>query len=238
MGSHYDQKKGITAPQLSDSDWEILNSYRDILPGLVLAFGQNTTAALYSAEDDAFLCVAAENGQVDQIEVGAPLEDFASDAVSDEAGAHGKNTIGIYYSRTQDNRSLKCVINIIRNKFRTIIGVLCVRIDVSIPLHEFMRGFIPVVDNNLANGISDEPAPLETVEEMCDHLIDQAISNANDNPQLSTTDRNRFIVQQLNTSGIFNIRGSISLVANELGVSRYTIYNYLKASPAGESPEE
>lgn len=36
------------------------------------------------------------------------------------------------------------------------------------------------------------------------------------------------IVQQLKDENIFSVRGAVSIVANELGVSRYTIYNYLK----------
>ena len=45
---------------------------------------------------------------------------------------------------------------------------------------------------------------------------------------LSATERNRMIVQQLKDENIFSVRGAVSIVANELGVSRYTIYNYLK----------
>lgn len=224
----YNHLKSNQIYTLTPSDWDLLNSYKNILSGIVLVYGPNCMAALYSAENSSFPCIAVENGQVEDLAIGQPLAKFPADALMDESHPGGKNVIGIYYQRTADDRSLKCVVNVIRNKHQIVIGALCISIDLSVPLHEFVRNFIPVVDNDLANGISDSSPTVNTIDDMIDHIIQQAIASANEQPALSVTERNRLIVHQLSRSGIFNIRGAISLVANELGVSRYTIYNYLK----------
>ncbi len=211
------------------SDQLILNSFKTQLPGIVAVFGPNCVASLHSAEDRTYPCIAVENGQIDDIEIGTPLSAFAADAVSGEAHHGGKNMIGLYYSKTPKDHAIKCVINLIRNENLDLIGCLCISIDVSVPLHEFMRSFIPVVDNkNLAEGLSEPIEQIDNVSDLIHQSIAQAIEEANSSRGLSATNRNRLIVQQLQENGIFTIRGAIGMVANELGVSRYTIYNYLK----------
>ena len=137
--------------------------------------------------------------------------------------------IGLYYSKTPRDHALKCVINLIRNESLDLVGCLCICIDVSVPLHEVMRNFIPVVDSkNLAEGLSEPIGQIDTVSDLIHQSITQALEEANASKGLSSTNRNRLIVQQLQENGIFSIRGAVGMVANELGVSRYTIYNYLK----------
>lgn len=235
--SHAERRYSVPVRPLTPSDWNILDSYKSILRGLVLVNGPNCVASLHSAENRAYPCIAVENGEIDDITIGTHLPSFPADALTDEAYRGGKDTIGLYYARTKDDHSLKCVINVIRNENRDLIGALCVSVDVSVPLHQFMRSYIPVVDNDLAVGISEMASPIETVEDMIKHSIEQAVINANNYRGISATERNRMIVKQLNANGIFNIRGAVSSVADELGVSRYSIYNYLKDSLVEPEPE-
>ncbi len=214
---------------MNKADRDLLNNYKTQLPGIVAVFGPNCMASLHSAEDRTYPCIAVENGQIDDVSIGTPLSAFAADAVSGEAHHGGKNMIGLYYSKTPRDHALKCVINLIRNESLDLVGCLCICIDVSVPLHEFMRNFIPVVDSkNLAEGLSEPIGQIDTVSDLIHQSITQALEGANASKGLSSTNRNRFIVQQLQENGIFSIRGAVGMVANELGVSRYTIYNYLK----------
>ncbi len=213
-------------------DRVLLDGYAALLPGIVTLFGPNCVASLHSAEDESFPCVAVENGAIVGMKIAMPMPEFAADAVSDEAHHGGKNTIGLYYSKTADDHALKCVVNLIRNPGHDLIGCLCISIDVSVPLHEFIRNFIPVVDNDLAESIAEPlTSNIENIDQLIYRSIAQAMEEANSCRGLSATDRNRLVVQQLQNSSIFNIRGAVNIVAKELGVSRYTVYNYLKDSP-------
>lgn len=216
---------------LTDSDWNILNSYKAVLHGIALVGGPNCAVSLHAATDSLFPCIAAENGELSDISVGSPLPSFPSDALMDEASRDGNNTLGLYYARNANEHALKCVVNAIRNENRDLIGALYISVDVSIPLHQFMRSYIPVVDNDLAVGLSETPTQVETVGDMINRSIEQAKLSADNYRGLSATERNRLIVKHLNASGIFNIRGAVSIVAEELGVSRYSVYNYLKDTP-------
>lgn len=237
--SYTERRYGIPVRTLTVTDWYILNSYKTVLHGLVLAYGPNCVVSLHSAENRSYPCIAVENGAIDNIFIGTPLSGFPADALTDEAHRDGKDTIGIYYARTANEHAIKCVINVIRNEHRDLIGALCVSIDVSVPIHEFMRSYIPVVDNDLASGISEDTTAFETVGDMINHSIEQALAHANTQQNLSVTERNRLVVQQLYNNDIFDVRGAVGIVAKALNVSRYSIYNYIKvASKDAPTPSE
>lgn len=226
----YTKEQNGTQPYvLTTSDRHILNSMKALLPGIALVFGPGCVVSLHSAETPAYPCIAAENGEIDNMTIGAPVTGFVADILADEAHHGGKNTVGVYYSKTSQNHAVKCVINIIRNEMQDLIGCMCICIDVSMPLHEFVRNFIPVVDNNLADSLSEPMGPVvKSVNDMIHSSIEQAVTLANGQRSISATERNKLIVKHLQSCGIFDIRSAVSIVAKELGVSRYTIYNYLK----------
>jgi len=45
---------------------------------------------------------------------------------------------------------------------------------------------------------------------------------------LPPSEKNKLIIQELYKKGLFNVRGAIDLAAKEIGVSRYTVYNYIR----------
>jgi predicted transcriptional regulator YheO len=45
---------------------------------------------------------------------------------------------------------------------------------------------------------------------------------------VSASEKNRMIIAGLARKGIFDIKGAIDIVAKEIGVSKYTIYHYLR----------
>lgn len=218
------QRYALTVP-----DRRILTVMRTLLPGIALVFGPSCMVSLHSAAEPHFACIAVENGHINNISIGSPVSEFVEDILTDEAHHGGKNTVGIYYAKTADDHAIKSVINLIRNENQDLIGCMCICIDVSVPLHKFMRNFIPVVDKDLANSISDPIGnAIENVNDMIHISLEQALTTANGINSDSATERNKFVVKTLQNSGIFNIRSAVSIVAKELGVSRYTIYNYLK----------
>lgn len=58
--------------------------------------------------------------------------------------------------------------------------------------------------------------------------LDEAIEQGNKNRGIPTIDKNRYIVSELYNKDMFDIKGVVDIVAKEIGVSRYTIYNYIR----------
>jgi len=59
-------------------------------------------------------------------------------------------------------------------------------------------------------------------------MLEKVIDNIKTQRKISFSEKNKLIVFELYKRGVFNVRGVIDLVAKELGISRYTIYNYLR----------
>ena len=93
----------------------------------------------------------------------------------------------------------------------------------------FFESLMLKVDEGLAEGISEpKRSAVPDIDQVVRKSMARAQEKAGNVKGLSATERNRMIVQQLKDENIFSVRGAVSIVANELGVSRYTIYNYLK----------
>ncbi len=213
---------------LTNTDREKLECIRRMMPAIALAFGTNCMVTLHSAETPELPCIAVENGFINNLKIGDPAAGFVRDTMLEEGKRGGKDTIGVYYTRTVHDHAIKCVISVIRNERNDPIGCLCIGIDVAVPLNEFLQSFTPDADNDLANSLSDPSSLIGNIDQMVEHAISQAVAVVNERKGLSATDRNRSIVQILHDNGIFSVRGAVGVVATALGVTRYTIYNYLK----------
>lgn len=207
---------------------EILSAMAGVVHAIALVFGPTCLVVLRSM-DQGMPCIAVANGERNDVSIGLPAPEFILDAVEEEGKAREKQDIGIYYTRTKKEHTMKCVVHMVRNHEGDVIGTLSIGIDISAPLHEFIRSFIPVVDNNLAESISEPlSAGLTDIMALIHERVESAALALSNVAGLSSADRNRAIVCQLMKENIFSIRGAVNYVANELGVSRYTIYNYLK----------
>ena len=66
------------------------------------------------------------------------------------------------------------------------------------------------------------------IDNTMDSLFEQAVSEIGKRPASMITDEKIRLVKILEQKGAFQIRGVVSQVALRLGVSTFTIYNYLK----------
>ena len=67
-----------------------------------------------------------------------------------------------------------------------------------------------------------------SIEEMLHSLLEQTIQDYGVEPSRMTVEEKKEIVEELSAKGLFLLKGSITEVAQKLGVSEQTIYRYLK----------
>ena len=63
------------------------------------------------------------------------------------------------------------------------------------------------------------------------------MNRVNNIKELPSSDKDKRIVKALYPKGIFDTRGAIDVIAKQTGVSKYTIYNYLREAKV-ETREE
>lgn len=203
-------------------DNEILARYDLVAETIASTFGKGCEVVVHSLEDLGKSIVKIVNGEVTGRVLGAPITDLGLKVATNAVGSED-NVVGPYFSMTKAGKPLKSVTMVIRNDEGAPIGFLCINFDLSMPLNQFIKDFFPSAAEAPA-GENFAPDVGELVAQaVADEL--EAVSRVTG---VSPTEKNRRIVANLEQRSIFDIKGSVELVAGELGVTKHTIYKYLR----------
>lgn len=130
-----------------------------------------------------------------------------------------------YLTRTKDGKMMKSSTVFLRNDKGDVIGALCINIDISLLNHVSMvlQDFIK---------IDDYESPTEnfyaTVHDVIDEMINSVIKEFNKPATALEMHEKIEVVRKLEERGAFLIKGALDYLATMLGVSKYTLYNYLQ----------
>ena len=130
---------------------------------------------------------------------------------------------------TKDGRILKSNKIYIRNDRNDIIGCFCIKCDITEQLNykNYLEQTTTVQDSFHNPDDSQEFSDPDVIA-IVDTLIEKVISSmVITDGTISKEDKMR-VVNALDLKKIFLVKGAVDRVAIVLGVSRYTIYNYLE----------
>ena len=217
------EKKRTEKIKLSKRGKEILHSLEIVADGIGELFGRNCEVVLHSFEDMKHTIVKIVNGNVTGRKVGAPLTDLGM-TVFNKLDSLNSDVIGSYYTTTKNGTKLKTVSVLIRDSRGKPIGFLSINFNLSAPLEEVLKDFAAT------SGIpKDIPEHFVTsAEELVNTSLELKLAEVNKQKELSPLEKNKLIVAKLYDNGIFDIKTAVDLVATDLGLSRYTIYNYIR----------
>jgi predicted transcriptional regulator YheO len=211
--------------KISKSDKAILASLKTVVEGVAEVFGTNCEIVLHSLEDLSHSCIKIEHGHVTGRSVGSPLTDLGIEIVN-KADSLDKDVVGSYYSTLDDGRILKSVTILIRNAQGKPIGCMCINIDLSVPFVELIRGFLPPSGKS-PFGTMVEHFPL-AVDDLVRRTLETVMTDVNKQREISPSEKNKMVVEELYNKGMFNVKGVVDVIAKEMGISRYTVYNYIR----------
>lgn len=132
-----------------------------------------------------------------------------------------------YYKTNWDGKKLKCTSVTIRDEAGTPIGLICINFDTSAFqfMNKQLQNFLGLLDKNGLNPIdqfgNDWQQQVRT-------FIDDYTRRHSVAAAAMEKEQKSELVAQMFHHGLFNYRDAAAYVAKELGVSRTTIYNYLR----------
>ncbi len=221
------EKNKLHPVKLSEQDRAIMQALEPVVDAVAALFGSSCEVLIHSLEDLGRSVVKITNGHITGREVGAPMTDLGMRALR-QAKELKTDVIGSYYSRTADGKTLKSVTALIRSGTKPI-AMLCINLNLSAPLLEFASGLLPETQPEM----QDSPEHfVMSSEELVHKSVEKAVTEINRQRGLSALARNRLVVKELYEQGIFDVKGAIDIAAQELAVSRYTIYNYIREAKA------
>lgn len=204
----------------------IFRQLKQMADSVVALFGKHCEACIHDLQDLQQSLVYI-NGSVTGRTIGAPATDLLARALnksSDELeDMHNYRTV------SGDGRVLKSSTVFIRDGKADPIFAFCINFDTTdfFNATQALSPFLAHEPNGSEHGNQDETFanfPAETIEA----LFQQAVEEIGKQPATMSTDEKTVLVETLERNGALQFKGAVEQIALLAGVSKYTIYNYLK----------
>ena len=210
--------------KFSLTDKMILHSFETAVDAIADLYGENCEVVLYSLEQWDSAVVKVVNGHVTGRTVKSPLTNLEINLLR-KIEKTREDVVGSYFVRKENGEMIKSSKAIIRNFEDQPIGMLSINLNLSAPFFDIISRMVPAEENIApVKPIRYPASPHELVKQSLEIVMSQLRNSI----RLSQLERNRQVVLDMFNIGIFNIKGAVDIVANEMGVSRYTIYNYIR----------
>ncbi|WP_041444813.1 helix-turn-helix transcriptional regulator [Syntrophobotulus glycolicus] len=200
----------------------LLENLKAIARGLAETYGRNSEVVVHDLRDLEHSVVYVA-GNLTKREPGMPITDLVVKALRQE-GNSAQDIIG-YKTVTKNGRVMKSSTIFIRDDKGEIFASLCLNYDLT----EMLNFKAILEDFSQIRGANDEKQETfaTTVQETIESLVSQAVEILGKQPATMSTDDKVRLVGILENKGAFLIKGAVDYVAAVLGVSKFTIYNYL-----------
>lgn len=212
--------------KLTPTDRKILESYAFMLDGLGAYLGEGYEIVLHSLESLDHSVIKIINGEYTGRKIGSPITDLALKMLG-ELEKDPMHTVSPYFNKNKNGSFLRsCTIPITGERGR-IIGLLCMNFHMEAPFATIMQNLIPTPEATLG-----AQTPAETFSDNIDDLILTALADIresvyNDNT-ITSSNKNKEIIYQLYIQGIFNLKDAVIRVAEQLNISKNTVYLHLR----------
>lgn len=213
----------------TDEDHTILSSYKAVVDGVSALIGEHCEIVLHSLEDIERSAICIANGHNTNRQVGSPITDFALRSLRH---MQSDNVSKPYFTRAKGNVLMKSVTIAIRNKEQRIIGLLCININLDVPISQFVQAFMPTSQLDETSSVNFA----SSVEDLVAQTIENTIEEISASREVANNTKNRQIVVSLYEKGIFDIKDAINLVAERLNISRHTVYLYIRQIKQDQEP--
>ncbi|KRQ96430.1 hypothetical protein CQ12_35985 [Bradyrhizobium jicamae] len=137
-----------------------------------------------------------------------------------------------YETSSRSGSPLRSSTAVYRGRKNKPFAALCVNVDHAeikraITLLEGLANIVPPQPTKSRRGDQTaEPEP-DNIEVLMHEIISTATEQSESSNRNDTKKANLLAVQKMQERGIFIIKGGVEMAAKALGVTRYTIYNYL-----------
>ncbi len=214
------------------TDKKILTSYKVIVDGIAAFMGKHCEVVLHSLEDPDHAIIKIVNGHHTNRKAGAPLTEQGTQILLDFLET-GQQDHTCYTTSSVNGDPMRSLFTVICNNSKPI-GLLGINFDMNIPLSEFISTFSLFHQPAMKKSDTEDKHCANNVEDLIHNAVSNVVIEISTNANIPNHEKNKYIVSGLNNKGIFDIKGSVAMVAKELKLSKYTIYGYIRESKESE----
>lgn len=215
-----------------------LAPYVSLVDFLSKALGEYYEIVLHDLSDPEHSIVAIANGHLSGRAQGDPATDFALQALQ-RGLEKGDKYIVNYRAKNMNGHLFRSSSYYIRDDKGKLLGVLCINLNVSpfISLREQLTKHIIgnefiLEDKKRHSTNSDGMANVfdnfqGSIEDVIRTMINNALAKYSVSPDRLSVEERINVVEELNDSGLFLLKGGLASLAERLSVSEPTVYRYL-----------
>lgn len=207
----------------------ILALCRQVAEAIVQTFGDICEVVLHDFTDIEHSVIFIA-GNVTHRAVGDGPTDLLLRAVR---SGHTEQDLYAYHGYTLDNRTLRSSSMFLRDPDGTVFGALCINVDVTMlqQVHAWLHTLLATTHDQVSETFTRD------FSEALEVLIGETAIEIGVPVAQMTRAQKIQLVHRLQEKGAFQFKKAVQVVAERLGVSRFTIYNYLNASTHEEPTE-
>lgn len=209
--------------ELTEMDRVILDSYTKFAGGLSNFLGESCEILVHCLEDYDHSVIKIFNGFHTGRKEGAPITDLALSllkSIQSETKTQGL----VYFSKNKKGEPLKSTTISIRGENNRIIGLMCINFFMNTPIHDILKILVPTPE-----GVQTNKEIF--AENSADLIVDSVVSIQDEvmhDESISLNNKNKEIIRRLNENGIFNLKDSVSKIAEFMNISKNTVYLHLR----------
>lgn len=208
-----------------DENTQLIQNLKHLADGISATFGKNCEVCIHDLNDMQHSLIHI-SGNITGRSIGAPATDLLVKAV--QQGGNNPHDLHNYRTTTNDGRILKSTTTFIRNSNNDVIAALCINFDTT-DFFNATQALLPFLhEQENGSGSPKTETFASSPEETIDALFEQAVKEIGKQPCSMSTDEKVSLVELLEHLGAFQFKGAVDQIAILTGVSKFTIYNYLK----------
>lgn len=198
-----------------------------IADAITNTFGENTEVVIHDFENLESSIVYI-SGDVTHREIGAPATNLVLNGLKNNI-----DKMENYKTVTNDGKILRSTTTFIRDEQQQIVGCMCINYDITDYLCckaalEKLTAFPKQTASENGTEKDDGNEFFENnVKSMIEKIIAEAIEVLNRPIELMNKDEKMSFVKILDEKGVFLVKGAVDDLAEMLGVSKFTVYNWL-----------
>jgi predicted transcriptional regulator YheO len=212
------ERVDITMKKRSTETQNLLDQLKQVAQGLGETFAPFCEVVVHDLQDAEHAIFAIHNNLSGR-QVGDPATELGLARMMDP---DYPAIIANYANHFRDGRQAKSTSIGIKDSSGQYVAALCMNLDLTL-----FQG----IQTAMSQFISVEAGVNESLDNSADTIrnrIDQFAARAASTPRSLKADDRRALLRELKDSGCLEIRKSMEVVAQHLGVSRAAVYSYMK----------
>jgi len=202
-----------------------LDFLKRLAKGIVQHFGNDCEVVIHDLKADNLqnTIIGIENGRVTNRKIGDGASHIVIEALNN--AKHDSKDSLCYLTKTHDGRILKSSSIYIRDENNEPSGIFCINYDIT---------QLTIAENSIKSLLNhqDESDEVEkiprNVNDLLDDLIEQSVKVIGKPLALMNKEDKIKAIQFLNEAGAFLITKSGDKISEFFGISKFSIYNYIK----------